>query len=934
MSTVVTADPDVHYHAFLSYSHAADGRLAPALQNAVQRFATPWYRLRSLRLFRDQTGLSASPGLWSAIETALSDSAWFVLFASPRAAESEWVGREVKWWLAHRDPRRLLILVTDGEFAWVADGGGSGRALGTAVPPVLLDALPEEPRWIDLRWVRSRDHVDQRDPRFREAAADLASALRGMPKDSLIGDDVRLHRRNRRLAAGTIAVLTALALVVTALVGVVRSQEAQATGIRAARAAAGMVAEADAIRERDPRTALQLDVAAHHLDPTPQTEAGLVQGLTAPFLAELPGHTAAVTDIVWSSDGARFATADGTGRVVVREPRGADVAVQVGPPFELGAPVERLAFTPDGARLAVSGGGRIVLVAPSGPDRTTTTILPGPSDLLATTPAGDVLAVVDDRLLRWAADGTVTVAALDGAGQVIRAVLSPEGRTLATATTSGVTLWDVAGLPRRLGTAPVTGAEDVLPVFDPASSHLLVGTADGTVTTWDIADTTTPVPLGQPARAVERTLSALAVSRDGRAQAAASIDGSITLTTPAETVPLRAHRTAPLVLAFSPDGTRLLSGALDGAVDLWDTAPGRGPALTGSDENSHSGALLTIAAPHRTGSPLATGGNDGVALWDVPGPGRLVRRPGRIDVSGAALALAFDADDRRIAVGSATGHVSVVDLADPTNSRRELPVSTAPVFDLEFFPDGSTLVTASQDGVRLVDLATGAATVLTDEETRAVTLIPDMQRLVVPDTFANELVLWDVTDRAHPAPTGRIASGHETVLVETMILTPAGTLASVGRDGKLVLTALDDPDHGHEVAEVDTARQVQTRDDAAGLLTVTTSPDGRLLAAAGEEGVVGVWDIADPSRPRQVGAPLLDLDGATYGLAFSADGLTLVAGGEDKRLAVWDVRPVVDLRRVAVATACRRAEGPLTAQAWSRLAPQVPYRDTCNAPSD
>jgi hypothetical protein len=127
MSTVVTADPDVHYHAFLSYSHAADGRLAPALQNAVQRFATPWYRLRSLRLFRDQTGLSASPGLWSAIETALTDSAWFVLFASPRAAESEWVGREVKWWLAHRDPRRLLILVTDGEFAWVADGADRGR---------------------------------------------------------------------------------------------------------------------------------------------------------------------------------------------------------------------------------------------------------------------------------------------------------------------------------------------------------------------------------------------------------------------------------------------------------------------------------------------------------------------------------------------------------------------------------------------------------------------------------------------------------------------------------------------------------------------------------------------------------------------------------------------------------------------------------------
>ncbi|MDQ4033907.1 MAG: TIR domain-containing protein, partial [Actinomycetota bacterium] len=207
---------DVQYDAFLSYSHAADGQLAPALQNAVQRFATPWYRLRSLHLFRDQTGLSASPGLWAAIEAALSRAAWFVLFASPDAAASVWVKQEVSWWLDNRDNRRLLIVVTDGTFEWDA-GDGPGRARGSAVPEALAEALREEPRWIDLRWARSADHVNPRDPRFREAAADLAATLRGVPKDSLIGDDVRQHRRGRRLAIGTIAVLTVLALVVVTL---------------------------------------------------------------------------------------------------------------------------------------------------------------------------------------------------------------------------------------------------------------------------------------------------------------------------------------------------------------------------------------------------------------------------------------------------------------------------------------------------------------------------------------------------------------------------------------------------------------------------------------------------------------------------------------------------------------------------------------------
>ena len=31
------------YKAFISYSHAADNRLAPMLQSALQRFAKPFY---------------------------------------------------------------------------------------------------------------------------------------------------------------------------------------------------------------------------------------------------------------------------------------------------------------------------------------------------------------------------------------------------------------------------------------------------------------------------------------------------------------------------------------------------------------------------------------------------------------------------------------------------------------------------------------------------------------------------------------------------------------------------------------------------------------------------------------------------------------------------------------------------------------------------
>ena len=107
----------MRYRAFISYSHAADGRLAPALQSGLHRFARPWYKLRALVVFRDNSDLSAIPGLWSGIEQALKESEYFVLLASREAARSKWVRREVEFWLQNRSHETLILVLTDGEFA-------------------------------------------------------------------------------------------------------------------------------------------------------------------------------------------------------------------------------------------------------------------------------------------------------------------------------------------------------------------------------------------------------------------------------------------------------------------------------------------------------------------------------------------------------------------------------------------------------------------------------------------------------------------------------------------------------------------------------------------------------------------------------------------------------------------------------------------------
>jgi len=200
------------YKAFISYSHAADGQLAPALQNGLQQFAKPWYRLRALDIFRDGTSLAVNPALWPSIENALRDSEYLLLMASPESAASLWVGREVEWWLTHRDPDHLLIILTDGELAWDEDAPGFDRTRSNVVPQILHGAYAQEPLWLDLRWAKTQAQLSLDNPSFRDAVGDLASTLHGRPKDELLGEDVRQHHRRQRLARSAIAGLVMLTI--------------------------------------------------------------------------------------------------------------------------------------------------------------------------------------------------------------------------------------------------------------------------------------------------------------------------------------------------------------------------------------------------------------------------------------------------------------------------------------------------------------------------------------------------------------------------------------------------------------------------------------------------------------------------------------------------------------------------------------------------
>jgi WD40 repeat protein len=74
---------------------------------------------------------------------------------------------------------------------------------------------------------------------------------------------------------------------------------------------------------------------------------------------------------------------------------------------------------------------------------------------------------------------------------------------------------------------------------------------------------------------------------------------------------------------------------------------------------------------------------------------------------------------------------------------------------------------------------------------------------------------------------------------------------------------------------------IQTLRHGDGLFGVAYSPDGTILATAGD-GPVKLWDVASGRQVRS-----LSQNDAVMTVAFSPDGTLLASGGYDQKVYLW-----------------------------------------------
>jgi WD40 repeat protein len=917
-------DKPMDFDAFLSYAHR-DKQVATAIQKGLHRIGRRFGQLRALRVFRDDTNLEASPDLWGRITAALDRSRFMIVVLSPRSAGSHWVTEEVGYWLEHRGPEHLLLVLAEGNLSWDTTELRFDPSQSDAAPLVLTvpESIAAEPLYID---VSADAPWDLRSPSFRDKLTSLAAPIHGKPKDELTGDDLREQRRFRRLRAAAVAALTVLTVLamVGAFIAVTKQKEAtkqrnaavaerlvfeaedilarKRSGddaqafheVLAAHALAGQLAEGgllDAAVQRQ-STAKTIDTgsqvqsvtfspdghrlasASFSVPTSTQPHSGTVQlwnadsgqPLTAPI--SFPD----VLHVAFSADGHRLAAGNRDGDLMVWDVENQAIPVVLhltAGRGGVGGAVNALAFSPDGHRIATASFNGTVRTWNADSGRRL-------SDVTISDVTGDIVFSPDlSRLAAGSADNSVRLwdiqtghevgAPLIGHTAAVKAIaFSPDGHRIAAAShDSTVQIWNAdTGQPAAPPTASGSGA--VYAIGFSRDGHLLATGDDNNLRLWN-ADTGQPV--GQPYTGQTNLVDGVAFNPNGLRMASASWDHTVRLWDIGAGQPLSGHTDVVSMVAFNPSGQQLASSSWDGTVRRWDLKTGLpiGSPLEGSD------AVAFISGGTRL---LSIGPSNTALIWDAD-TGALLHSASVTDMHEDIVGLnsvAINPDESTLASGrQSTGDITIWNAesgqvtAQVHTTDHASPQAAPQVQGVSFSPEGNRLATITGDAVL-------------------------------------HLQLWD-TD------TGRRSrSVPESVSALAVAFSP---------DGRQLATA-----NGSTIAIYDIGSwrvSITLVGHTAAVNAIAFSPDGHHLASASDDNTVRIWNL---DTGQAIGEPLTGND-HWASLAFSRDGDRLAAGNWDGTVHVW---PAVGTPEML----CSKLITNMSHKQWHDwVSPDIPYTTVC-----
>ncbi|HTU21245.1 MAG TPA: serine/threonine-protein kinase [Gemmataceae bacterium] len=529
------------------------------------------------------------------------------------------------------------------------------------------------------------------------------------------------------------------------------------------------------------------------------------------------------------------------------------------------APIHAALFSPDDQRLAtLDASGRLRVWDVSGRLHSERFLGPG-VPILAAAFSPDARWVVtagsDETVRVWEIEtGEVfhTLRANVRLGAIRAVAVSSRGWAAAAGDEGVIGVWDTAGGRWLYPLKGHTGTIRAL-AFDPGGGILASGSDDTTVRLWEMtAKQPRELRICKGHRmdgcSHHYAVRAVAFSPDGTklisgsedhtAQLWNAEDGKPLLWNEATGMPLELpHQDSVQSVAFSSDGKRVLTGSFDRTAQLWDTETGRpvGPPL------EHPGAVDTVT--FGLDGHFLTAARDGTArVWASPEEKNWLHQF-RHEPADSIMAVALSPDGRLAVTGC--GHEAVVwntrtgrRLGPLSGRRRDASSSHQDeVMALAFSPDGRSLLTASRDGTAR---------------------------------------WWDAASRRPQLD----ARGRPRFLE----LGHRGRAAAFSPDGALLLTGgcNSEGEELHGAAELwscnpaSPSRHLLMRGEC--VWQVAFSPNGRAAAIASGDETAQLWDM----ERRQPFGPVLTHQNRVVALDFSPDGRLLATGSTDKTVRLWD----------------------------------------------
>jgi WD40 repeat protein len=283
------------------------------------------------------------------------------------------------------------------------------------------------------------------------------------------------------------------------------------------------------------------------------------------------------------------------------------------------------------------------------------------------------------------------------------------------------------------------------------------------------------------------------------------------------------------------------------------------------------GAPVTAASFSPKGELVVAAGGREVTVWDAVAGTRLRT----LQLPGSATSATFSPNGRLLLTTAARGG-SVVWRIE--TGKRLTTLEQRPVLTGTFSPDGRLVATLALSGrrvaARVFDARTGRLLhLLAPRAELAGVEFSPKGRLLATRSYAGTY-LWD------PRTGKRV--GHlrdRRGLVTDAEFSPNGAmLAAAGQDGAVRIW---------DVATGD--RRFFLPAHRSPVVAVVWSPDGRFVADASGDRTAFIWEIEGNQRAQRVGS-LVGHRRAVTSIAYSPSGRSLLSGSDDRTAGLWDAR--------------------------------------------